>query len=721
MNQLSAKFNMTPTQHANTQWFLHYIFHPPALACFLIGFFGLLSVEIQLLAMGPLVAKFQDRAASTVTDFSTLIATNINNSMYNQSSLYANDLNGRVDVVQSTINNGLFGWVNGTTSTLNDTINAFYTDVQDAVNTVFGGTILQSPIDDFIKCFIGSKVDAIETALTFLHDNLNVDMPRVNQSALVLSPDSINEAAQPIAAAAIGGGSGDKEGLIGRLLNSYAASLRKERVMFGIFMGLWLFVVLMGLSVIVWHSIVRPYLDARGRKKWQEEQRSGIETFGTYRTGSTDEKRGNFSSFSPLPSPKGSAFKPFWGSRSNSPFPTGQNRSASSSQESVIQNNNQEPSFPGAYPEPQIAPQAVEKKTGAKLLAIGRKAIRRERLKKDGSDEELAVPLSPSYISAPEGSRFHKKDSAWYTKMGNLLARKEKPAENEHNIVPLWPENPPPMTETETNRPKLQIYTQKALDKYGPPSSSIYYPPPPPRAAQQPESTRSVSPEVPRPEWGSVMSPTPVVMVSQEPEASLASSFPQPPIGVPIRPRHHIVSLPNDVGPVYEESVRRAPPIPPVLPMPLYNGFENLQQPRSHPQHPQLEAYGRRRQDTSPPPPLKSPRMYLPQVALAPPSHPDRHRRSSSMGTTSHWRVTNAVPGESPRSSTASFEQKRQNDPNLPSTSVTRLLTTTHARQSSNVNPFITPFDDEHQVVIDYPTGPGTRKSIPTNPFVHAI
>ncbi|PPR02984.1 hypothetical protein CVT26_004928 [Gymnopilus dilepis] len=55
-------------------------------------------------------------------------------------------------------------------------------------------------------------------------------------------------------------------------------------------------------------------------------------------------------------------------------------------------------------------------------------------------------------------------------------------------------------------------------------------------------------------------------------------------------------------------------------------------------------------------------------------------------------------------------------------TPVTRLLPTTHARGSSTVvNPFITPFDDEHRVRISHPTGAGARKSIPTNPFVHAI
>jgi hypothetical protein len=48
---------------------------------------------------------------------------------------------------------------------------------------------------------------------------------------------------------------------------------------------------------------------------------------------------------------------------------------------------------------------------------------------------------------------------------------------------------------------------------------------------------------------------------------------------------------------------------------------------------------------------------------------------------------------------------------------VTRLLTTTHARRSSSVDPFVTPFDDEHRVTIAHADAAGARKSVQTNPF----
>ncbi|KAL0072256.1 plasma membrane fusion protein prm1 [Marasmius tenuissimus] len=204
VNQVSNRLNLSAVTQTRMSWYLSYIFHNPALACFLIGFFGLLSVQIQLAAIGPLQAKYAEREAAAVSDFSRTIFTSVNDSMYNQSAAYANDVNGRVDTMQTTINQGVFGWVNGTTTTINTTINEVYDDIQKAVDTVFKGTILEQPAQEFLRCLIGTKVDAIENALTFLHDNLKVDIPRMNQSALVLSQSSVDEATKPIALAAVG-------------------------------------------------------------------------------------------------------------------------------------------------------------------------------------------------------------------------------------------------------------------------------------------------------------------------------------------------------------------------------------------------------------------------------------------------------------------------------------------------------------------------------------
>lgn len=643
MNQLSARLRLSPSHHTNLRWFLHYIFHAPALACFLIGFFGLLSVEIQLLAMGPIVHKFEDSAAAAVSDFSNVIATSINDSMYNQSALYANDINSRVDVIQSTINNGVFGWVNSTTVTLNATINAFYTDIQNAVSSVFNGTVLESPANDFIKCFIGGKVDAIENALTFLHDNLQIDIPRVNDSILVLSPASVNEATAPIAAAAIGGGPNDKEGLIGRLVKSYTATLKKERVMFGLFLALWGIVVFMGICILIWNTYGHALLKNRRRRRYELEQRSGMKGIVVpFRSGveSENEKGAvqDLPSFTPLPSPSRSAFKPFWASRSNSPMG---NQPSGSAESFGIQKEGWD-DFP-----PKPIESSVKKPS--RLMTIGRKAIGKERVKANGGEEST----SSSEKSPPdEGIR----STTWFGKFTTLWTKKE-PQSSE-----FW-EQP------SRGRPKLQINVQRDSADAG---SNSY-------GSHAMQSRWSASPNATQTSWGNIMSP------SKKTSTTTAATL-QTPFGFSTRKP----GVPSHQSYDSFSSTTLNSGAPASLPLPLYHGFSGSQsRPSAH-----AEATTTERKNSFPPPPFASHRTSkLPNPPF------DEHRRTSTL------RVMNPSY-KSPDYTVA-----------MPAS---RLLTTTDARHSSLINPFITPFDDEHRVTID--NNPiSARQSIPTNPFGVAL
>lgn len=173
-DNITRVLRLTPSQHINMRFFASYVFYAPALACLLIGAFGLLSIELQLVAIAPLQKHYSAKVASSVNDFSSQIAGNINGAMGEQSAAYAAQVNTHLTDIQTTINNGVFGWVNTTTTTLNNTLVAFYSDLQQAVNSTLGGTVLDSPAQEFLRCMIGTKIQSLENALTFLHDNLQV-------------------------------------------------------------------------------------------------------------------------------------------------------------------------------------------------------------------------------------------------------------------------------------------------------------------------------------------------------------------------------------------------------------------------------------------------------------------------------------------------------------------------------------------------------------------
>ena len=171
LDQFSARFKLTPAQHTKARFFISYTTFPPALVCLLIGLVGLLSVQIQLAAIRPLQAHYAAEASAGVRSFNTQIAAQISSGMMNDSATYAAQVNAHITDVQTTLNDGVFAWVNQTTTSLNNTVVGFYASVQNIVNSTFGGTVLDSPAQEFVRCMLGTKVQSIENALTFLHDN----------------------------------------------------------------------------------------------------------------------------------------------------------------------------------------------------------------------------------------------------------------------------------------------------------------------------------------------------------------------------------------------------------------------------------------------------------------------------------------------------------------------------------------------------------------------
>ncbi|KAJ6570421.1 hypothetical protein B0H10DRAFT_2353933 [Mycena sp. CBHHK59/15] len=246
---ISKKLRLGPS----LEWLFFYVFHPPSLSCLLIGIWGLERLH----------PDYAGKISTAVTTLSDVIYSSLNESITNQSAGYATTLNSRMDEIQTTINSGVFGWINTTTTLLNATIAGAYSDVQNAMNSAFGGTVLDSPIQNFIQCVLGNKVDEIETVLTFLQTNLVINVPRLNSSALLLSDDAMSEVVQAIAEAAVGGTAINPTGLVGALVDSYGESLKKEQSMYEIFTAFWVGVVVLGASFIMWGKF-RDILTCRG-------------------------------------------------------------------------------------------------------------------------------------------------------------------------------------------------------------------------------------------------------------------------------------------------------------------------------------------------------------------------------------------------------------------------------------------------------------------------
>ena len=124
-----------------------------------------------------------------------------------------------------------------------------------ALEITFGGTILETVVNTFMYCILGSKIDNMQTALTWIHDNANVKLPLLSLDALVLSNSTSQELATPLAAAAVGSGKSGDEGVIGTIFDAYAKELRNQRIIALAFCALYLLIVLVGTLVVLRHTL----------------------------------------------------------------------------------------------------------------------------------------------------------------------------------------------------------------------------------------------------------------------------------------------------------------------------------------------------------------------------------------------------------------------------------------------------------------------------------
>lgn len=160
----------SPRARSNFTWFMAYVTYLPALLLLLVAVLGLLTNEIQLAALKPTEARAQGQVDEGLSSIRGSIIDSLNDRTRNSSIAYANGTNTVLLGVQNGINDDMFGWVNSSTTTLNDTLVEFYAGLTGAINSTFGGTVFNGPAQDLVRCLIGYKIEAVSTALTWLHE-----------------------------------------------------------------------------------------------------------------------------------------------------------------------------------------------------------------------------------------------------------------------------------------------------------------------------------------------------------------------------------------------------------------------------------------------------------------------------------------------------------------------------------------------------------------------
>lgn len=189
---------------------------------------------------------------------------------------------------------------------------------------MFDGTILQDPILNLVyvrfhpprhsihrdldiplsrnvkKCLVGSKVDAISHALTWMHSHAHVSLPTVASTVLVLDPDRSRELTEGLTSP---DSSVSAVSVVDKMLRSYERALEQQLVGFVAAVGLWGLVVVFGLVGIAWRSSygdddLSTVWSRRGRRREPGQGFKGPTT-AAVNNNDDDEKKTSFS-FKPL-------------------------------------------------------------------------------------------------------------------------------------------------------------------------------------------------------------------------------------------------------------------------------------------------------------------------------------------------------------------------------------------------------------------------------------
>lgn len=166
---------MSSNKRDNIRWMSLILTHPYAILLLCIGLIGLIVIGIQLIIVNKVETTFTNRAKIAFDN----TQTSLSQSLFGSTSKdLANASNNAIGDIENTVNDSVFGWLNDGIIPINDTLTSFENGLNEAVENVFNGTFIEDAISNYVQCVIGSKLDALETGLTWIHNNSHVNFSR---------------------------------------------------------------------------------------------------------------------------------------------------------------------------------------------------------------------------------------------------------------------------------------------------------------------------------------------------------------------------------------------------------------------------------------------------------------------------------------------------------------------------------------------------------------
>ena len=111
---------------------------------------------------------------------------------------------------------------------------------------MFGNTPLEAPILDVLNCVVLMKIQSIQNGLTFVNEHARVQFPRVDNSSL-----NVLESSGPVQSPSNAASSSLLD-IINSLIEKWNTAIRQQAVLASILLGVYGFVILMGLVRVIY-------------------------------------------------------------------------------------------------------------------------------------------------------------------------------------------------------------------------------------------------------------------------------------------------------------------------------------------------------------------------------------------------------------------------------------------------------------------------------------
>jgi hypothetical protein len=232
------------------RWLVAYCTSLPALLLLSLALAGLFSCFCQWVLF-KVISKEVPAITAEIVDFADNVVTTVNNA----SQKWATGANLAIASEGTKLNTDLLGWVNTSTTAVNDTLNTFVDQTVKVLNTTFGGTPLYTPITDVFNCLIGLKVKGIQSALTWVHDHAQVNLPMLPNNTMTLG-DLISKGTGDNSTASFLDDphqetSSSVTAAVNKVGDKILATIRQEALISLMLLLAWLIVFLIGLVSIM--------------------------------------------------------------------------------------------------------------------------------------------------------------------------------------------------------------------------------------------------------------------------------------------------------------------------------------------------------------------------------------------------------------------------------------------------------------------------------------